>query len=82
METTGTRARGERAEETQYITFSLADEIYGIEVLKAHEIVGMQKIAHVPKFMISVYPGPSLRSSDILRGPMNSEYVFSSASPG
>lgn len=57
METTGTRARAERAEETQYITFSLADEIYGIEVLKAQEIVGMQKIAHVPhsmKFMKGV----------------------------
>ncbi len=41
----------------QYITFSLADEIYGIEVLKAQEIVGMQKITHVPhsmKFMKGV----------------------------
>jgi purine-binding chemotaxis protein CheW len=57
METTRTDSRGERVEEMQYITFSLADEIYGIEVLKAQEIVGMQKITHVPhsmKFMKGV----------------------------
>ncbi|HSV97009.1 MAG TPA: chemotaxis protein CheW [Spirochaetota bacterium] len=57
MQTTGTGARSERVEEMQYITFSLADAIYGIEVLKAQEIVGMQKITHVPhsmKFMKGV----------------------------
>ena len=42
METTRTDSRGARVEEMQYITFSLADEIYGIEVLKTREIVGTQ----------------------------------------
>lgn len=36
---------------TQYVTFNIGDEIYGVQVLKVHEIVGMTKITHVPNSM-------------------------------
>jgi purine-binding chemotaxis protein CheW len=35
-------------EEKQFVTFTLEEEIYGIEVLKVHEIIGMTQITHVP----------------------------------
>ena len=35
----------------QYMTFNIGDEIYGVSVLKVHEIIGMTKITHVPNSM-------------------------------
>lgn len=33
----------------KYLTFELAEEIYGIEILKVQEIIGMMKVTRVPK---------------------------------
>jgi purine-binding chemotaxis protein CheW len=33
----------------KYLTFQLADEEYGLEILKVREIIGMMEITHVPK---------------------------------
>ena len=35
--------------EGRYLTFSLEKEVYGIEITKIREIIGIQKITHVPK---------------------------------
>jgi purine-binding chemotaxis protein CheW len=32
----------------QYVTFTIAEEIYGVEVLKVQEIIGMTLVTHVP----------------------------------
>ena len=32
----------------QYVTFKISDEVYGVEVLKVQEIIGMTQITHVP----------------------------------
>lgn len=36
------------AEETQYLTFILDQEEYGIEILKVREIIGYQKLTKIP----------------------------------
>jgi len=36
------------AEETQYLTFTLDQEEYGIEILKVREIIGHQKLTKIP----------------------------------
>ena len=33
---------------SQYVTFTIGDELYGVEVLKVHEIIGMTEIRSVP----------------------------------
>ncbi len=33
----------------KYLTFSLGDEIYGIEILKVQELIGMMSVTSVPK---------------------------------
>lgn len=38
-------------EKSQYVTFTIEKEIYGVDVLKVHEIIGMTKITHVPNSM-------------------------------
>ncbi len=38
-------------ESNQYVTFTIDDEIYGVDVLKVYEIVGMTKITYVPNSM-------------------------------
>lgn len=38
-----------RAKAGKYLTFKLGDEIYGLEILKVQEIIGMMKITAVPK---------------------------------
>lgn len=38
-----------RAQAGKYLTFQLASEVYGLEVLKVHEIIGMMAITRVPK---------------------------------
>jgi len=36
------------AEETQYLTFTLDEEEYGIEILKVRELIGYQKLTKIP----------------------------------
>ena len=43
----------------KYLTFILAGEEYGIEILKVHEIIGMMPITRVP------------RTPDVIRGVIN-----------
>jgi purine-binding chemotaxis protein CheW len=43
----------------KYMTFQLADEIYGLEILKVREIIGLMDITKVP------------RSADFIRGVIN-----------
>lgn len=33
----------------KYLTFGLGSEVYGIEILKVQEIIGIMKVNHVPK---------------------------------
>lgn len=35
-------------EEGKYLTFKLADEYYGLEILRVREIIGMMTVTHVP----------------------------------
>jgi len=35
----------------QYVTYVIEDEVYGVDVHKVHEIIGMTKITHVPNSM-------------------------------
>lgn len=32
----------------QFVTFSIGEEVYGVEVNKVHQIIGMTKITHIP----------------------------------
>jgi len=43
----------------KYMTFKLAEEIYGLEILKVREIIGLMDITRVPK------------SADFIRGVIN-----------
>lgn len=43
----------------KYLTFSLSEEVYGLPILKVHEIIGMMAITKVPK------------SPDYLKGVVN-----------
>lgn len=43
----------------KYLTFFLAEEAYGLEILKVHEIIGMMPITRVP------------RTPDFIRGVIN-----------
>ncbi len=43
----------------KYMTFQLADEVYGLEILKVREIIGLMDITRVP------------RSADFVRGVIN-----------
>lgn len=33
----------------KYLTFSLKGEIYGLEILKVQEIMGLMSVTHVPR---------------------------------
>ncbi len=35
----------------QYVTFNISNEVYGVEVLKVQEIIGMTQITHMPNSM-------------------------------
>lgn len=37
------------AEAGKYLTFHLGGEVYGLEILKVQEIIGMMDVTHVPK---------------------------------
>lgn len=36
------------SDENQFVTFSIGEETYGVEVLRVQEIIGMTQITHVP----------------------------------
>jgi purine-binding chemotaxis protein CheW len=57
----GTEIKHEGAvqEEKQYVTFRIADENYGVGVLKVQEIIGMTEIVYVPN------------SPDFMKGVIN-----------
>ncbi len=38
--------------DNQYVTFMIEDEVYGVDVQKVHEIIGMTRITKVPNSMI------------------------------
>ncbi len=42
---------GEVDKLTEYVTFAIGEETYGVEVLKVQEIIGMTQITHVPNSM-------------------------------
>src|SRR5690606_15484335 len=46
--TDGARA-GAASHAGKYLTFQLRKEIYGIQILKVQEIIGMMTVTHVPK---------------------------------
>ena len=39
-------------DENQFVTFSIGDETYGVEVLRVQEIIGMTQITHVPNAVV------------------------------
>ncbi|MEO7424854.1 MAG: chemotaxis protein CheW [Fibrobacteria bacterium] len=43
------RASGSLAKAGKYLTFNLGKEVYGIEILKVQEIIGMMSVTRVPK---------------------------------
>jgi purine-binding chemotaxis protein CheW len=45
---TENKQKGAAEEEKQYVTFKIADESYGVGVLKVQEIIGMTEIVYVP----------------------------------
>ena len=45
----GTATRIINDEESKYLTFKLAEEEYGVEILKVREIIGVQEITAVPQ---------------------------------
>jgi purine-binding chemotaxis protein CheW len=51
MHSTGARPdrAAEAAEHSKYLTFKLADEEYGLEILKVREIIGIMDITSVPQ---------------------------------
>lgn len=47
-------SKSNRAHAGKYLTFQLASEVYGLEVLKVHEIIGMMPITRVPKMPVFI----------------------------
>jgi purine-binding chemotaxis protein CheW len=47
--TTHDKSSGILAKEGKYLTFNLGREVYGIEILKVQEIIGMMSVTRVPK---------------------------------
>lgn len=43
------KARANRGQAGMYLTFKLADEEYGVEILKVREIIGYMKITAIPQ---------------------------------
>ncbi len=46
--TTAVAGDRERSEAAKYLTFDLAGEVYGLEILKVQEIIGIMRITQVP----------------------------------
>lgn len=49
----------------KYLTFQLSGEIYGLEILKVQEIIGMMNVTHVPKTPVYVRGVINLRGKVI-----------------
>ena len=47
----------------QYVTFVIGKEVYGVEVHKVHQIIGMTKITHVPNSLSFMKGMINLRGS-------------------
>jgi purine-binding chemotaxis protein CheW len=47
--TTQEKSAGTLAKAGKYLTFNLGKEVYGIEILKVQEIIGMMSVTRVPK---------------------------------
>ncbi|HPB80860.1 MAG TPA: chemotaxis protein CheW [Spirochaetota bacterium] len=45
------QTEAEIEEMEQYVTFTIGNEVYGVEVLKVQEIIGMTQITHMPNSM-------------------------------
>ena len=43
-----TQTENSSATENKYLTFHLADELYGLDILKVREIIGIQEVTKVP----------------------------------
>ncbi len=67
--TTPTRARGGK-----FLTFFLAEEEYGIEILKVHEIIGMMSITPVPRTPIFIRGVVNLRGKVIAVVDLRSKF--------
>lgn len=65
-----------RAQAGKYLTFSLASEVYGLEVLKVHEIIGMMPITRVPKMPIFIRGIINLRGKLIPVIDMREKFVL------
>ena len=53
----------EKEEIAQYVTFIIQNEVYGVEVLKGQEIIGMTQITHMPNSMTFMKGVINLRGS-------------------
>lgn len=53
----------EKEEIAQYVTFIIQNEVYGVEVLKVQEIIGMTQITHMPNSMTFMKGVINLRGS-------------------
>jgi purine-binding chemotaxis protein CheW len=65
-----------RAQAGKYLTFQLASEVYGLEVLKVHEIIGMMPITRVPKMPIFIRGIINLRGKLIPVIDMREKFVL------
>lgn len=57
--------RGVATIKDRYLTFEIDSELYGVEILNIKEIIGFQKIVHVPKLPEFVKGVMNLRGSII-----------------
>ncbi len=64
------------ANTSQYVTFSIGDEFYGVNATKVHEIIGMTKITHVPNSMNYMKGIINLRGSVVPVVDMRLKFVM------
>jgi purine-binding chemotaxis protein CheW len=62
---------------SQYVTFIIGEEIYGVEVLKVQEIIGMAPITHVPNAPVFLQGVINLRGAVVPVVDMRSKFVMS-----
>jgi purine-binding chemotaxis protein CheW len=78
MTTTATIAAGRGG---KFLTFFLADEEYGVEILKVQEIIGMQPITRVPRTPAFVRGVINLRGKVIPIMDLRERFGMSEAAP-
>ncbi|MDH5436661.1 MAG: chemotaxis protein CheW, partial [Gammaproteobacteria bacterium] len=49
LETEASITVGSAEDKDQYLTFIMADEEYGVDILRVHEIKGWDKVTPIPK---------------------------------